>query len=687
MSEDTGSAAAERRVLTTCPRDCYDSCGVEVAVRGGRVRHVRGDRGHPVSRGRLCTKCTTAYNGVLLDDGARLSTPLLRDGPKGGGGFRAVSWAQALETIAARLQAIVDPATILAAHYTGTMAQLGYGFPLRFIRRLGAREVDPDTICNNAGHVALEYLYGTSTDGFDPRCARDSACILVWGANPSASAPHQDEHWLPETAATVIVVDPIRTDTAAAADLHLQPFPGSDAALAFALAHVIQRDGLLDTRLLDLHTVGFGELEPVLEDCSPAWAERACGVPAELIERAAHVYATGPSLLWLGQGLQRQPRGGNVIRAVAQLAALSGNLGRPGTGLLYLNGAESRFIDEDYVCSEARSDAPEPLSHMELAGCLEDPARARALLAWNINIAASNPEQARLRRALMREDLFTVAIDLFATDTTDLADVVLPAASFLESDDLVVPYFDLSLSAQVKAIDPPGEALPNSEIFRRLAAAMGYAEPELYESDRAVLEELLRRCGLGLDFAGLAERGTVAWPAAPRIQFADLRFPTPSGRAELASQAAAGDGLPRIAQPWADSRPAGGRLRLLSPSSRWTMNDSFANDAKIARRLGSAFVTLHPADAAQRGLADGDHARVGNETGALTLRVSVSDAVPRGVALSPKGRWPKLEPGGANVNVLNPGVPADMGASTSVHGVEVSVERVAPRADARVDRA
>jgi len=664
-------------ILTTCPRDCYDACGVAVLKRDGAIRHVRGDPDHPVSRGRLCQKCTTAYNGVFLDPGARLLTPRLRDGPKGSGSFRRASWGEALQATSERLAEIVSgpgAGTILNAHYTGTFALLGYGFPLRFMRALGAREVDPDTICNKAGHVALDYLIGTSEDGFDPRTALDSACILVWGANPSASAPHQHEHWLPEAPGQVLVVDSIRTQTAAAADLHLQPFPGSDAALAYAFAHVIRREGLLDDTLLAEHCLGWDEVDPLLAACTPQWAQNVTGVPAEQIERAAALYGAGPSLLWIGQGFQRQLHGGNAVRAVAQLAALSGNLGRPGTGLLYLNGTDSRGLDFDYVVEGGLKDrSPEPISHMDLVSWLEDPERSSALMCWNINIAASNPEQARLHRALRREDLFTVAIDLFPTDTTDLADVVLPAASFLECDDIVASYFNLSLSAQRAAAAPMGESLPNPEIFRRLAAAMDMSEPALFESDQAVIAKLLAGTGLGVSFAELAERGTVPISAEPRIQFAGLSFPTPSGRVELASARAQADGHPRVAQPYADPRPEGGRLRLLSPASRWTLNDSFTNEPKLARRAGAATVALHPDDAADRGLRDGDRAVLRNDIGELELLVALSDGLPRGVAYSPKGRSPRLEDQGANVNVLNPGIASDLGASSTVHGIEVMV--------------
>jgi anaerobic selenocysteine-containing dehydrogenase len=667
-------------VLTTCPRDCYDACGIAVVERNGRLR-VRGDPNHPVSRGKLCAKCTTGYNRSWLDPAARLTRPLRRVGPKGEGRFEPVGWDDALAEVAARLGATAEdpgPHAILNTHYTGTLSLLAYAFPQRFFHRLGATEVDPDTICNNAGHVALRYVYGTSEDGFDPRTARDAACILVWGANPSASAPHAHEHWLPEAPGTVIVVDPVRTATAAEADLHLQPFPGSDAALAFSLLHVIHREGLVDSDFVSAHTVGWEELEPLLPPCTPRWGEETTGVPAALIERAARVYARGPSLLWLGQGLQRQRTGGNVMRACSLLPALTGNLGRRGAGFLYLNGSGSRGIDWEYLTAPHLAGAePGRVSQMDLAGVLEDSDRSRALVAWNINIAASNPEQARLRRALERDDLFTVVVDLFQTDTADLADVVLPAASFLEFDDLVVSYFHLTLSAQAKALEPLGEALPNQEIFRRLARAMGYPEPELSEPDPDVLRTLLDRTGLGLDFAALAARGTVPVSQEPLIQFAELAFPTPSGRVEIASTLAAADGHPRTPLPLADPRPADGRLRLLSPASPLTLNDSFANDPRIRKRLGPATIGLHPADAAARGLADGAEVIAENDTGQLRLRVVLTDAVPPGVVLSPKGRWPKLEPTARNVNVLNRGEKSDLGESTCVHGVEVSVTAVA----------
>ncbi|MGH6932044.1 MAG: molybdopterin-containing oxidoreductase family protein, partial [Dongiaceae bacterium] len=664
-------------IRTTCPRDCYDACGIAVVRRDGVVAKVLGDPDHPVSRGALCGKCAIAYNGAWRDPSARLARPLRRTGQKGDGRFEPVSWDTAINEIARRLNAIVSdhgPAPIWHTHYTGTCSKIAGGFPMRFFNRLGASEVEPDSICNAAGHRALEYMYGTSYVGFDPRTARDAKCLMLWGINPSASAPHAHKHWFKEATARKIVVDPVRHATAEAADLHLQPFPGSDAALAFAMLHVIAREGLLDQDFLRDHCVGWNEIEPLLRDCPPAWGESLTGVPATLIEQAARDYGRGPSLLWLGQGLQRQLTGGNVMRACAMLPAATGQIGQPGAGFLYLNGSGRKGINVDYIgAPHLRREPARSVSQMDLVATLNDRTAARALLCWNINIAASNPDQTRLREALRRDDLFTIVIDLFQTDTADYADYVLPAASFLEFDDVVSSYFNLTLSAQVKATEPMGEALPNQEIFRRLARAMGYNEPELFESDWEILETLAGQAGIAGGFGALAKAGTVDLWTEPATQFANRKFPTPSGKIELASAKAEADGHPRTPLPRADPRPPAGHLRLLSPATAWQMNSSYGNDSKIREKLGAASVVLHSADAATRGLKDGDPAVLSNQTGRLTMTVRVDDMVPPGVALAGKSRWPRHEPGRSNVNTLNPGRKSDMGGSTAVHSVEVMV--------------
>ena len=669
-------------VLTTCPKDCYDACGIAVVVKDGVISNVRGDPDHPVSRGKLCKKCSIAYNGVWRDPDARITEPLRRIGPKGSGAkgnnqFESISWEEAIDIITQRFKKIIrdhGANTILNTHYTGTFAMIGFHFPMRFFNRLGATEVNPDSICNLAGHIALDYVYGTSLDGFDPRTAKNSNCIVIWGANPSACAPHIDQHWLNGTNAKVIVVDPIRTPTAVNADLHLQLYPGSDAALAYGIMYVLNRDGLLDKTFIDTYTSGFAQLLPVIESFTLEKSAELTGVPVSLIEEMATTYAKGPSLLWFGQGFQRQARGGNAMRAGSLLPALTGNIGKPGAGFLYLNGLGNRNIDDSYLLgSNLAKDDVASISHMDLVDNLEDKNKSQALFCWNINNVASNPDQARLKQALCREDLFTVVADIFPTDTTDYADIVLPAASFLEADDLFASYFYHSLSAQVKVTEPMGDSLPNSEIFRKLAKAMGFEEQELYESDHEIIEHVLNESKTGETFASLSAKGTISMSEQAVVQFADLKFPTSDGKIHLASIEAEGDGHPLVPEPHADARPVNDRLRLLSPASPWLLNDSFANDPKIEKQLGEASVTINPKDAASRDLTEGQTVILHNKTGKLTVKLVLDNDIPIGVALSHKGRWPKRQPDGANVNVLNPGLKSDMGESTSVHGVEVEI--------------
>lgn len=666
----------EHSVITTCPRDCYDSCGIRVVMKDGEIDRVTGDPDHPANRGSLCGKCTLAYNGVWRDPDARLGKPLKRTGPKGSGSFVEIEWDEALATIAGRLNGLIDAGRaqdILTAHYTGTCSIIANQFPMRFFNHIGATEVDPDSICNLSGHVALNYVLGESAKGFDPRTAKASNCLIVWGANPSASGPHVDKHWLAEFPGTLVVVDPIRTPSAERADIHLRPFPGTDAALAFGLMNALKADGALDTDFIAAHTVGYEELEPLIDAWPPARAAEATGIAEADILAVAQAYGAGPSMLWLGQALCRAPTGGNAFRAAAMLPAVTGQIGRPGTGINFLNGkGPTRNMEMGYLGrSDLRQGESTPLSHMDLRSHLESAPQDRALILWNINIAASNPDQRRLLDALSSEDLFSVVIDLFMTDSARYADIVLPAASFLEFDDIVGSYFHLSVGPQTKAVDPPGEALPNQEIFRRLARAMGLEEAALYEDDTAMLDHML--APFGMDFTALKACGTFYPEQEVVTLWEELSFPTPSGKIEIASDAAEADGHPRVAQPDPLARPVEDRLRLLTPASEWHMNSSYDNEPRIRDRTDPATITLHPDDAARIGVKAGDTARVANEAGALTMRVMVSDMTPQGVGWAPKGRWPGATSEGLNVNALNPGLRSDMGNSTALHGVEVEV--------------
>lgn len=670
---------AKQMLKTNCPRDCYDGCGILVERRPGAPARILGDPEHPVSRGRLCSKCAIAYNGVWQDASARLGTPLRRSGAKGAGDFTAISWDEALEEIATNLRRIIDSDgadAILHTHYSGTLSLIAYLFPNRFFNHLGASVVDPDSICNAAGHVAWHLLFGNSVTGFDPRTAKDAQCILVWGANPSYSAPHAHETWLPESPGAIVVVDPVRTETAAAADLHLQPRPGTDAALAFGLLHALRLNGRFDTAFIAAHTQGAEEISATIDRCTPQWAAAQTGVPVADIERAAELYGAGPSLLWCGQGLQRQPEGGNIMRAIGLLPALTGNVGKPGAGFYYLNLTPGfAGLDLGWLGgADLGTQAGKTVSHMDLAPRLADPAEFRALFAWNTNPLASAPDQRALRAAFAREDLFTVAIDCFPTDTTAYADIVLPAASFLEFDDITFSYFHLNMGAQTKVNEPIGESLPNQEIFRRLAAAMNLEEPALFEDDASLIETMMQQMNPGFDFAALQQRGHFTLGDEPMIMHESLQFETPSGRIEIASAAAESMGLPRVPQANVDPVPAAGRVRLLTPASKWRLNDSYANDPHIVEQSGPARVWLNRADAAAAGIGDGARVRLGNESGAIELLATLDDHVLPGTAVAYKGRWPSLEDGGANVNFVHRARKADMGESTSVHGTEVTLE-------------
>ena len=662
-------------IRTTCPRDCYDACGVLVKTSTDGTINVVGDPDHDVSRGALCGKCSIAYNGIWRDPSVRLTRPLRRVGPKGSGHFQSVGWDEALGDIADRLNTIRyrdGGSAILQTHYTGTCSLIAGSFPLRFFNRIGATEVDPDTVCNKAGHAALQLMYGESTRGFDPRTVDGAQCVMIWGANPSASAPHVHQYWLGAARAPKIVVDPIRHETAAAADIHLQPYPGTDGALAFAMLHVISAAGRIDRTFLAAHTLGFEEIACQLPACNPAWGEAITGVPARLIEDAALLYATGPSLLWMGQGFQRQSFGGNAMRAVGLLPAATGNIGRYGAGFLYLNGWDTRGVDAGYLtAAHLKPASAQSISHMDLASRLESP-ETKALITWNNNIAVSSPEQKRLRKALEREDLLQVTLDLFQTDTANYADYVLPAASFLEFDDVVMSYFNASISSQAQALPPLGEALPNQEIFRRLARAMGLTDPELFETDADMIGTLLDQAKPGLTFATLAEAGTIEYPPEPIVQFERHDYRTPSGKIELAGDAFTKAGLPRAPFASAEARPEVGELRLLSPASKWLMNSSFGNDPKVLKQLGEDAAFVHPDEAKSRGIANGARVRIGNPTGTITLRLAVSADVPRGVILTYKSRWTGdgVE---SNVNALNPGKKADLAESCAVHSINVSV--------------
>ena len=669
-------------ISTTCPRDCYDGCGISVIKKDGKIATVTGNKEHPTNQGPLCGKCSITYNGVWRDENARLLHPMRRVGEKGAASFERISWQEALNDIATQLtsiQQIAGPEKIAHTHYTGTCSMLAIDYPCRFFEHIGATEIDPDTICNNAGHVAWNYVFGNSLNGFDPRTIKDSECVLVWGANPSVTAPHIHKKWLYGNDVKVIVIDPVRHETAAKADLHLQIRPGTDAALAYSLLHVIQRDGLLDEDFIQNNVIGYEEVKFVIAQSTPDWGAAQTDIPADLIEKGAHLYANGPSIMWLGQGLQRQPRGGNIFRACAMLPAFTGNIGKAGTGVYYLNDTfaitKNKGLSDSYPEDDA-GDSGNTISQMDLPDAINDHEQIKAFMVWNSNPAASNPAQEKIVKGLSRQDLFTVVIDCFLTDTAKYADILLPAASFLEFDDLCAAYFHLTLGAQVKVTEPLGEALPNQEIFRRLAAAMKLEGDELYEQDADILRQEMEALHIGLSWEELKERGWSYASPEPLILWADGKYSTPSGKIEIASEQAKADGLPLVPTPDTDAAPAEDHLRLLSPADKYLMNSSYGNDPKILKNLGPPTVTINPKDAAGRKIIDGDTVSIFNDTGKLTLIAKVSDRVPAGTALTTKSRWVMHETDKANVNILHTPCKTDMGESSSVHGTTIMVQKV-----------
>ncbi len=665
-------------IRTNCPRDCYDGCGIIAEIRDHASPRILGDPEHPVSKGRLCSKCAIAYNGVWQDDTARLNFPQRRIGRKGDAIFERVTWDEALSEISQNLTVVIDShgaSSIIHTHYSGTLSLMAYQFPNRFFNYLGASEVDPDSICNAAGHVAWHILYGNSVMGFDPRTAKDAKCIVVWGANPSHSAPHAHEHWLTESPAKIVVVDPVRSGTAKAADRHLQLRPGTDAALAFGLLNVLQTLGAFDNAYIRATTVGADEVMQSIEAATPEWTAEQTGLSVDDIVEVAKLYAAGPAMLWCGQGLQRQPRGGNIMRAVGLLPVFTGNIGKPGSGFCYMNYTPAfAGIDlESLAGVDLRSNPGKTVSHMDLASRLGESDEFKVLFSWNTNPLVSAPRQRELRAAFAREDLFTVAIDCFPTDTIAYADIVLPAASFLEFDDITFSYFHLHMGAQAEVTPPTGESLPNQEIFRRLSHSMGYNEPALFEDDETLITRMMAQMNTPFDFDGLKERGHFYISDEPIPMHADGKFDTPSGKIEIASEAALDLGLPRVPQPSIDPLNDTGRLRLITPASKWRLNDSYANDPHIIEQSGPATVQIHPQDAAAAGVSDRSRVRLHNETGEVALTARLDDTVLMGTAVAYKGRWPSIEDGAANVNFVHTPLKADMGESTSVHATLVEI--------------
>jgi anaerobic selenocysteine-containing dehydrogenase len=679
-----------------CPHDCPDTCVMTVKLEGGRAVTLGGDPDHRFTRGFLCVKVNQYLDRVYSPD--RLLHPLRRVGRKGEGRFERISWDQALDTIAAKLRGVISqhgPQAILPYSYAGNMGLLSYAsMDRRFFGALGASLLDR-TICSSAGAAGLKATLGRSI-GLDPEAIVGAKLIVAWGANLISSNVHL---WpfveeARRRGARLVTIDPYRSRTAERSDLHLAPMPGTDAALALAMMHVAFRDGLADRDYLERHTLGAAELEARAREWTPARAAAETGLEAAAIEAFAREYATArPSAIRVNYGLQRHAGGGMAVRTIACLPAVTGAWRDPGGGLLLsTSGAfpvNSAFLERpDLVPPGTRT-----INMNQLGRALTDAALSpplKALFVYNSNPAAVAPDQESVRRGLAREDLFVVVHELFQTDTVDHADVVLPATTTLEHYDLHKAYGHLYLSLSRPAIEPLGEAKPNTEVFRLLAARMGLHDPCFRESDEQLARGAidwtapqLRGIDLGRLERETSVRLSLPEPWAP---FAEGGFATASGKCELLSAELGTQGVDPLAgyvppreSPRSDpERARRYPLAFISPPAHHFLNSTFSAQPVFVRRESEPFLTLHPDDAAARGIRDGQQVRTFNDRGSFLATARVSEAARQGVAVGLSIWWPKLAPGGRNANAVTSQELTDMGRGATFYDCLVEVAPAEP---------
>jgi anaerobic selenocysteine-containing dehydrogenase len=673
--------------LGACPLDCPDTCTWRLTVEDGRAVAIAGDRDHPFTRGALCGKVNRYLDAVNGPD--RLTYPMVRVGPKGTGpeAFRRASWDEAVGRVAAGLRATIErdgPEAILPYYYAGTMGKVqGWTMGPRFFAHLGASVLDT-TICTAAAKAALRSVFGGSV-GFEPESIVDARLIVLWGANLLSTNLHQWPfvHEAQARGAYVVAIDPLRTDTAARCDEHVALLPGTDAALALGLMrHVLDR-GAADRDWLNAHTDGWPQLEARLAEWPVERAAAECGLDVEVVRRLGdRIATTRPTAVRVGLGLQRHRGAGQAIRAVCALPLVTGDFRYPGGGALCMT-SNHHLIDDGPVVRPAVMPTPpaRSINMSRVAAALTgeaDPA-ITSLVVFNSNPAATAPDGNRLRRGLLRDDLFTAVLEQRWTDTCDYADVVLPATMQPEHLDLHSAYGHHYTTLNLPAVRAPGEALPNTEIFRRIAAAMGLTHPRLFDSDEDLVRQLM--VGLPVTFEELRDR-TYARTTGVEVgsaPYADGGFPTPDGRARLFDPTLSRVGVdPLVGYTPPDQAAGSDRfpLVLISPAGRFFLNSTFASLPWHAGKMGPPRIHLHPADASARGLADGDPVRVHNDRGSFQAAVAVDDATRPGVAITYKAYWSRLSPDRANVNAVTAVRDTDLGGGPTFHDTRVEVSPV-----------
>ena len=673
---------------SVCALDCPDCCSLLVTVQDNHATRLRGNPDHPVTRGFLCGKVAQYLEREYHPE--RLLYPQRRVGPKGAGRFERISWDEALDTVAKRLRAVAGEfgsESILPYSYAGTMGLLnGGGMDRRFFHRLGASRLDR-TICSAAGGVGLTQALGVRY-GTEPEQFRHSKLILAWGANILGTNVHL---WpfiteARRNGAKLYTIDPNRNRTGAASDKHFFINPGSDIALALAMMHVIIGEGLHDADYVERYTDGFADLRDRVRAWTPQRAAELTGIAAGEIVQLAREYATTrPAVIRLNYGVQRSERGATAVRTIALLPALTGSWKDLGGGLqlstsqaFHLNraGLERSDLQQIALGREAR------VVNMSLLGQaltkLDNPP-VKAMVVYNSNPAAIAPDQNAVLRGLRREDLFTVVLEQFQTDTADYADIVLPVTTFLEHTDLYLAYGHYHLQMARPALAAPGETKSNVEIFRLLAARMGFEDPCLADSDDEMIRTLLDSPHPFLKDITLERldrehsvRLNISEDGAPFLPFAEGNFGTPDGKCHFAAETL--DYKPPVESRHGDAAlKSKYPLELISPKNDDSMNSTFGHRNGVD--LATATLHLSEADAAARGIRHADQVRVYNDRGSCLLMASVDGRVRPGVVCAPAVRWGKRARDKRNVNALTSDRTTDFGGGPTFYSCLVQVER------------
>jgi anaerobic selenocysteine-containing dehydrogenase len=669
-------------VRGACPHDCPDTCALITRVEGGVAVSVRGNPDHPRTDGVLCTKVSRYAERTHHSE--RVLTPLKRVGPKGSGQFTPVTWDEAMGDIAARLGRIAarDSEAILPYSYAGTMGLVqGEGMAARLFHALGASQLDR-TICASAGAEALTQTLGGKL-GMRVQHFAESQLILIWGSNAIGSSIHfwRVAQEAKRRGARLVCIDPRRSETADKCHEHIALRPGTDAALALALMHELIVHDWLDHDYIAQHTLGWDALRERALQWPPARAAEVCGVPVEQIERLARDYGTTqPAAIRLNYGMQRVRGGGNAVRAIACLPALIGAWRHRAGGLLL--SASSTFPVQRHAL--ARPDLlgdrrPRTLNMSTIGDDLLRPSspdfgpQVDALIVYNSNPVAVAPQSSRVAQGFAREDLFTVVLEHFMTDTADLADYVLPATTQLEHWDVHMSYGHTDVVLNRPAIAPVGQARTNTDFFRDLAQRMGLNDPCFQDSD-----EVLCRTAFGdaVDFSVLLDQGFASL-SVPDAPFAEGGFPTPSGRCEFFSQRLADQGQDGLPDHLPNFEPANTHpdypLAMISPPSRHFLNSTFVNVKSLRDMEGAPWLEMHPDDAAARGLVDEDPVVVFNDRGRYACQLKVNTRARPGVVNGMGIWWRKLGANGTNVNEVTSQRLTDMGRAPVFYDCWVQV--------------